>query len=78
MFEQDKYTYKSDTNKIISDNTNLQIGENEIIEYNDYLLNLLKNNNKILKKYIHSDSNEIESEDFDYDFYDDIFTDEDK
>lgn len=78
MFEQDKYTYKSDTNKIISDNTNLQIGENEIIEYNDYLLNLLKNNNEILKKYIHRDSNEIESEDFDYDFYDDIFTDEDK
>ena len=78
MFEQDKYTYKSDTNKIISDNTNLQIGENEIIEYNDYLLNLLKNNNEILKKYVHRDNNEIESEDFEYDFYDDIYTDEDK
>ena len=73
MFEQDKYVYKSDTSKIISDNTNLQIGENEVIEYNEYLLNLLKNNNEILKKYVRRDNNEIGSEDFDDDFYDDIF-----
>lgn len=52
MFEEDKYVYKSDTNKIVSDSTNLRIKENEKIEYRDYLLNLLKNNNEILKKYV--------------------------
>lgn len=76
MFEQDKYIYKSDTNKIISDNVNLQIGENEIIEYSDYLLNLLMNNNEILKKYVHRDKKEIGSEDFDDNFYEDLINEE--
>ncbi len=51
MFEPSTYSYKSDTVSIKSHSVNLKIDQNSMIGYNDYLLNLLKNNNSILKKY---------------------------
>lgn len=52
MFKVEEHIYKSDTTKIVPDRTNMTIKLEGNLTYSDYLLNLLKNNNEILKKYI--------------------------
>lgn len=52
MFKAEEHTYKSDVNKIVPDKTNINIKLEGELTYSDYLLNLLKNNNEILKKYV--------------------------
>lgn len=52
MYKEDTHTYKSDTQAIIPDKISLKIELNKELTYSQYLLNLLKNNNEILKKYI--------------------------
>lgn len=52
IFKPDEHTYKSDITKIVPDKTSISVKLDENLTYSEYLLNLLKNNNEILKRYI--------------------------
>lgn len=63
LHTKETYQYKSDITKITTDSIDLNIVIDGEITYSDFLLNLLKNNNEILKKYLPSEE---------YDSYDEI------
>ena len=74
MFDEDKYNYKSDTTNIVSDNKRLKLQQtNGIITYSEYLLNLLKNNNEILKRYVDREHQDVDIENY-INLFDDYFT----
>lgn len=63
LFKSEDHSYKSDTTKTVPDKTSISIKLENSLTYSDYLLNLLKNNNEILKKYIPKNNYKHKDED---------------